>query len=66
MGAVLLQAEDTPESRTQKLQEIEGKKCAFDQTISGLYLRPIVFISQRMKEGMEKSMHSYVGEAATL
>ena len=66
MGAVLLQAEDTLEARTQEQQEIEGEKCTFNQTISGLHLRPIAFISQRMKEGMEKSMHLYVGEAATL
>ena len=34
-------------------------------TISGLCLQPIDFISRRTK-GAEKSIHSYVGEAATL
>ena len=66
MGAVLLQAEDTPEARAHEQREIDGERCAFDQAIGGLRLRPIAFISQRTKEGMEKSMHSYVGEAATL
>ena len=66
MGAVLLQAKDTPEAKTWEQQEVNGEKCTFDQTIGGLCLRPIAFISWRMKEGMEKSMHLYVGEAVTL
>ena len=66
MGAVLLQAKDTPEAKAWEQQEVDGEKCAFDQTIGGLHLRAIAFISWRTKEGMEKSMHSYVGEAMTL
>ena len=65
MGEVLLQAKDTPEAWEAEGQEKMGGKCGFNVTISGLCLQLIAFISQRTK-GAEKSMHSYVGEAATL
>ena len=63
---VILQAERTPEALEAEKLEKEGAKCRFEGSIKGLRLRPIAFISRKTKEGMEKSMHSYVGEAATL
>ena len=66
MGAVILQAERTPKALEAEKLEKEGAKCQFEGSIKGLWLRPIAFISRKTKEGMEKSMHSYVGEVATL
>ena len=64
MGAVLLQADDSPQAIKAEAEECAGGKCAFDRTKSGLRLRPIAFIS-RMSTEAELSYHSYVGEAAT-
>ena len=66
MGAVMLQAERIPEAMEAEKLKKEGGKCQFEGSIKGLRLHPIAFISHKTKEGMEKSMHSYVGEAATL
>ena len=66
MGAVMLQVERTPKVLEAEKLEKEGAKCQFEGSIKGLRLCPITFISQKTKEGMEKSMHSYVGEVATL
>ena len=62
----MLQAERTPKALEAEKLEKEGAKCQFEGSIKGLRLHPIAFISQKTKEGMEKSMHSYAGEAATL
>ena len=66
MGVVMLQVERTPKVLEAKKLEKEGAKCPFEGSIKGLRLHPIAFISHKTKEGMEKSMHSYVGKAATL
>jgi hypothetical protein len=62
MGAALLQPDDSPQAKAAMADEIKGGLCQFDQTLSGLRLRPIAFISRRTSEP-EKSYHSYVGEA---
>jgi hypothetical protein len=62
-GAVLLQAGCDKEEEEAIQREINGEKCEFEKTISGLRLRPIAFISQRREEPF--SRHSFVGEAAT-
>ena len=64
MGAVLCQPEDTPAAKAAEQEEINGRKCQFDITLSGLRLRPIAFLD-RVNSPAEKSYHSYVGEAAT-
>ena len=66
MGAVLLQADDSEEARAAEEREVQGGKCEFDRTPDGLHLRQITFISRRTKTALEKSLHSYVGEAATI
>ena len=66
MGAVLLQANDSPESRAAEKREAEGGRCEFDKTSSGLRLRSIAFISRKTQTAIKKSAHSYVGEAATI
>ncbi len=66
MGACLLQAEDTPEARAAEQRMQEGGKCEFDTSVSGLRLRPIAFISRKTRTAMERSMHSYIGEAACI
>jgi hypothetical protein len=62
-GAVLLQAGCSEEEEEVVRKEIEGGKCEFEKTLSGLRLRPTAFISQRRQE--PSSRHSYVGEAST-
>lgn len=62
-GAVLCQADTSSEAETALLKEIEGDKCEFDKTLSGLRLRPVDFASRTCK-GPECNYHSYVGEAA--
>ena len=64
--AVLLQADDSEGAREAEASEADGGKCLFDRTIEGLRLRPIAFISRRTQTAVEKSSHSYVGEAATI
>ena len=66
MGAVLLQADDSDEARAAEKAEKDGGRCEFDRTIEGLRLRPIAFISRRTQTAIEKSAHSYVGEAGTI
>ena len=64
-GAALCQEEDTPEVRAAKQREAEGgPKAEFDKKISGLRLRPILFLSKRNSVA-ERSQHSSVGELAT-
>jgi ribosomal protein L21E len=62
MGAALLQPDRSPESSEAMNREINGEPCAFDHTLSGLRLHPVMFISRRTSDP-EKSYHSYVGEA---
>ena len=57
MGAVLLQAEDTPEACKAEDEEARGEPCSFDKTRAGLRLRPISFISRKTTKS-EASMHS--------
>ncbi len=64
MGAVLCQPEDTHAAKAAEQEEINGGKCQFDTTLSGLRLRPIAFLD-RVNSPAEKSYHSYVGKAAT-
>eukprot|EP00957_Ditylum_brightwellii_P061564 4671783-Ditylum_brightwellii.AAC.1 len=66
MGAVLLQADDSPEARVAKQKEAGGGKCEFDKSAHGLRLRPIAFVSRKTQTRLEKSAHSYVGEAGTI
>eukprot|EP00957_Ditylum_brightwellii_P088127 6712793-Ditylum_brightwellii.AAC.1 len=66
MGAVLLQADDSPEAREAEQKEAEGGKCEFDKSAHGLRLRPIAFVSRKTQTWLEKSAHSYVGEAGTI
>jgi hypothetical protein len=64
MGAVVLQADCTPEAEEAIQRELEGGAWEFDKTLSGLRLCPVAFISRRCK-GAEEDYHSFVGEAAT-
>ena len=66
MGAVLLQAENSEEARDAEDRERAGGKCEFDKSIDGLRLRPICFVSRATASPLEKSRHSFVGEAATV
>ena len=64
-GVALCQEEDTPEVRVAKQKEAEGgPKAEFDKKISGLRLRPILFLSKRNSVA-KRSQHSSVGELAT-
>ena len=64
-GAVLCQPECTPEAEAAiKKQLAEGSPNEFDKTISGLWLRPLQFLS-KMNSVAERSHHSSVGEWAT-
>ncbi len=64
MAAVVLQPDCDAQAEGGITRELEGGKCEFDLTLSGLRLRPIAFYSRRCT-GTEKDYHSYVSEAAT-
>ena len=64
MAAVVLQANCTPEDEEAMIREILTGECEFDQSISGLRLRPVVFASRKCV-GKEVHWHSSVGELAT-
>eukprot|EP00957_Ditylum_brightwellii_P066131 5018059-Ditylum_brightwellii.AAC.1 len=57
MGAVLLQADDSPDARAAEEEEQKGGKCEFDRSLGGLKLRPVAFISRKTQTGLEKSAH---------
>jgi hypothetical protein len=63
MGAVLLQADSSPQAKAAEAKELEGGRCEFDRRKSGLRLRPIAFID-RTCTLPEHSFHSYVGEVS--
>jgi hypothetical protein len=63
IGAVLLQADASDESKLAEDIESQGGPCSFDLTRSGLRLRPISFLSRKTTPA-EQSYHSYVGEAS--
>ena len=59
----MLQASCSDEEEAALSRELEGGACEFEETMGGLRLRPIVFISQRRPTPL--SRHSFVGEAST-
>ena len=63
MGAVLLQEHLSEEARKSEAQEKDDIKCEFDKYLEEIRLRPIVFISISTVLLLEKSRHSFVGEA---
>ena len=63
MGAVLLQADGSPESREAEARERAGGRCEFERSRTRLRLRPIAFISRRTTKA-EQDYHSLVGEAS--
>ena len=64
MGAVLLQADDSDETRKAEDEEEKGGPCMFDCNITGLRLRPVLFLSHRINpKSRETGLHSYAGEA---
>ena len=48
MGAVLSQADDSDETRKAEDEEEKGGSCMFDCNITGLRLRPVLFLSCRI------------------
>ena len=66
MGAVLLQADVSEESRKSEAQEKAGRKCEFENYLEGIHLQPISFISISTVSTLKKSRHSFVGEESTV
>ena len=66
MEALLLQAEDSVETRNSEAQENSGRNYEFDKYLEGMCLRPIYFVSRSTVSPLENSRHIFVGEAATL
>ncbi len=63
MAAALCQRDDSPEAAAAEEREAKGGPCEFDQTLSGLRLHPVKFISRRTTKE-EHSFHGYYGEAS--
>ena len=66
MVAVLLKADVSEEARNPEEQEKSGGKCEFENSLEGMRLRPIYFISRSTVLPLEKSRHSFVGEVAAV
>ena len=63
MEEVLLQADDSAESRKSDAQENSGGKCQFYNYLVGFCLQPIYFISRLTVSPLENPRHSFVAEA---
>ena len=66
LGVVLLQAYVSEEAIIADAQEKDSRKCEFDNSLDGMRLRPISFISRSTVSPLEKSRHIFVGEVAAL
>ena len=53
-------------ARKSEAQENCGSKCEFDKSLEVIFLRPIYFILISLVSPLEKSRHSFVGEAAAV
>ena len=63
MGEVLLQADYSVEAGNQESQEKDGGKCEFYMSLKGMRLQPTSFISRSTVSTLEKSRHTFLGEA---
>ena len=63
MGYILLQPDDSIQSKAASLKLATTGECDFDLTLKGPRLRPVCFNS-RANRDYEKNYHSFVGETA--
>ena len=63
MGYILLQPDDSIQSKAASLKLSTTGECDFDLTLKGTRLRPVCFNS-RANRPYEKNYHSFVGETA--
>ena len=63
---MILQADESAEARKSEVQEKDGGKCEFYNSLEGMRLRPIYFISGSTVSPLEKSRHIFVGETAAV
>ena len=63
---VIIQADVSEEAINSESQNNYGWKCEFNISLEGMRLRPISFISRSTVLPLEKSRHSFVGEAAAV
>ena len=66
MGSVLLQEDVSAEARKLEAQEKDVGKCEFEKSLEGMRPQLISFISISRVSPLEKSKHSFVGEANTV
>ena len=66
MVTVIQQADVLEEVINSEAQEKYGGNCEFDNSLEGMRLRPISFISRSTLFPLENSRHVFLEEAATV
>ena len=66
MGEMILQEDDSVEAIKVEAHEKEGEKCEFENSLVGLYLFPICFISISMMSPLKNSKHNFVWKEAVV